>query len=235
MSKNIFITGNSAGLGYGLTQYYLAQGHSVYGCSRSGCNGLEGALHDYRCDLSQLDQIPAYLDDFLGQLDSLDLVILNAGILGPIRDLHETPLAEVKNTFDINVWSNKVILDWLYARPTHPAQIVLISSGAAVNGNRGWNGYAISKAALNMLTAQYACEFTDTHMTAFAPGLVHTQMQDVLCEEVDSDKFPSIKSLQNAMGSEAMPSPEQAGKLMAEAFARLPSFPTGQFLDIRSI
>jgi NAD(P)-dependent dehydrogenase (short-subunit alcohol dehydrogenase family) len=235
MAKTIFITGNSTGLGYGLTRAYLQSGDSVYGCSRHGCQGLEGNLYDYQCDLSHLEQIPTYLDQFIGQLDKLDLVILNAGILGDIKDLHETPLAEIQKTFDINVWANKMVLDWLHDQSFPIRQIVLMSSGAAVNGNRGWNGYALSKATLNMLTMQYAHEFTDTHLAAFAPGLVHTGMQDRLCTEIDTEKFPSIKALKNAIGTPAMPEPDVAGTIIAGALEQLTKYPSGSFVDIRKM
>ncbi len=235
MSKTIFITGNSQGLGKGLTQAYLERGDTVYGCSRKGCEGLDGALHDYQCDLSDLDAIQGHLDSFLGNVDKLDLVILNAGVLGEIKDLHETDLDEIKKTFDINVWSNKIILDWLHAQSFPIHNVVLMSSGAAVNGNRGWNGYALSKATLNMLTAQYAHEFTNTHLIAFAPGIIHTTMQDKLCNEIDTEKFPSINALKQAYGTEYMPTAEVAGKKIAEGFDRLSEFETGSFIDIRNI
>ena len=232
-NQTIFITGNSQGLGYGLTRAYLGQGDHVYGLSRGGCSGLEGHLYDYRCDLADLDRINEHLDRYLGQLDQLDIAILNAGILGNIKDLHETPLSEIQRTFTINVWANKIILDWLHARTFPVKQIILISSGAAVNGNRGWNGYALSKATLNMLTMQYAHEFPHTHLTAFAPGLIHTQMQDRLCTEIDSGEFPSINALKQAYGTDAMPDPEQAGELLMRAFPRLTTYPSGSFVDIR--
>ena len=235
MEQIVFITGNSAGLGYGLTHNYLNSGDTVYGCSRSGISINHENLFDYQCDLSNLEGIPAHLDRFLGQVRRLDLVILNAGVLGEIKDLHETGLAEIQQTFDINVWANKIILDWLHSRNFPVKQIVLISSGAAVNGNRGWNGYALSKATLNMLTMQYAHEFPDTHLTAFAPGLVHTAMQDKLCNEIDTENYPSIKALKNALGTESMPEPEAAGAIIARAFDQLHRYPTGSFVDLRKM
>ena len=44
--KNLLITGNSSGLGYGLTEEYLSRGYAVYGLSRRGCQGLDGKLAD---------------------------------------------------------------------------------------------------------------------------------------------------------------------------------------------
>ena len=74
----------------------------------------------------------------------------------------------------INVWSNKVICDWLLKSIPEIYQIVFMSSGAAVNGNRGWGSYSLSKATLNMLAKLYAAEAKQTHFSALAPGLVDT-------------------------------------------------------------
>ncbi|MCG8100758.1 MAG: alcohol dehydrogenase, partial [Candidatus Thiodiazotropha taylori] len=39
--RTAFITGNSSGLGLGISQVLLNQGYRVYGCSRRGCK-LQG-------------------------------------------------------------------------------------------------------------------------------------------------------------------------------------------------
>lgn len=235
MNKNIFITGNSRGVGRGLSQHYLKSGDCVYGLSRNGSGQPVDNLYNQLCDLSKLDDIKACLHALLATVDSLELVVLNAGVLGRIDDLHRTPIDELKNTMDINLWANKQILDYFIEQNISIRQIVLVSSGAAVNGNRGWNGYALSKAALNMLTQLYAHELPLTHLAAFAPGLVDTEMQNVLCNEVDQNKFPSILSLIDARGTDNMPNPEQAAARFADVFKHLLQLPSGGFYDIRSM
>lgn len=234
---HIFITGNSSGLGHGFSRYYLARGDRVSGLSRRGCSDLDGDLHDMHCDLSDLESIASTLEVLLSGVTRLDLVILNAGVLGEIKDLHQTTMGELREIMDINVWSNKVILDWLLDRRVAVDQVVMISSGAAVNGNRGWGGYALSKAALNMLARLYAHEFPDSHLCALAPGLVDTAMQDYLCNEqrVDEQLYPTIVNLRTARGTEAMPGPDEAAAMMAALFPRLKQHPSGSFLDIRSL
>ena len=238
MTQTVFITGNSSGLGFGLTDAYLSRGYEVYGLSRRGYAGIENrSLHDVRCDLAQQSAIPPTLETLLGGVKELALVILNAGILGRIQSMTDTPLGDILHVMDINVWANKIILDWLHARSTPVEQIVLISSGAAVKGNRGWGAYALSKAALNMLTQLYALEFPDTHLCAFAPGLVDTPMQDYLCDpgEVDVRQYPSVQKLRTARGTEAMPTPKEAAEQIIEVITKLKDYPSGSFVDIRTI
>lgn len=235
--KNVLITGNSSGLGYGFTEEFVSRGYAVYGLSRRGCSELEGEIFDLQCDLADFSSIGPALDVLLRDAKTLDLVILNAGILGDIKDLQNTSVEEIREVMDVNVWANKLIMDWLIKSGITVQQIVLISSGAAVNGSRGWSAYALSKATLNMLTMLYAAEFPDTHLCALAPGLVDTAMQDYLCDadKVDSSAFPSIERLRGARGTESMPTPRVAAKLIADAIPGLKAYPSGCFQDIRKL
>ena len=233
--QRLLITGNSSGLGYALTRHYLDQNWRVYGCSRRGCDGLGGFLGDMRCDLTDLEAIPLCLEELLGAAEKLDLVILNAGILGEIRDISETSLPDIRRIMDINVWSNKLILDWLIHSGPDVAQIIMISSGASVLGNRGWGGYALSKSALNMLAKLYAHEMPGTHIVSLAPGLIDSDMMTYLCEEADAVRFPALKRLREARGSEAMQTPAEAAGNIASVVEELRGFESGSFVDIRQI
>lgn len=231
--SSIFITGNSNGLGLGLTRHYLEQGYQLYSLSRSDCPLTHQNLHHTRQDLAALEQIYDSLDKLLPE--SLDLVILNAGILGEINDLADSPMSGIQRLMDINVWSNKVIIDWLIHKAVKVKQLVIISSGASVNGNRGWGAYSISKAAINMMAKLYVDEMPDTHITAIAPGLIHTEMQEYLCKQVDTVKFPSIAGLVQAYQSGSIPDIDNAAKSIAASFKQSMNYPSGSFLDIRQL
>ena len=235
MNRQVFITGNSTGLGLGLTQAYLDDDDTVYGMSRRGCRELEGDLFDIRCDIGDGEALTVALEALLTDAPRMDLVILNAGILGRMQDLHETSMDEIYRIMEINVWANKRIMDWLRESPLEITQIVFISSGASRNGNRGWGAYSISKAALNMLASLYADEFPDTHISALAPGLIDTAMQEYLCTEADVQRFPSLDVLRQARGTRFMPSPREAGRLIADAIPKLKRHPSGSYADIRSL
>jgi NAD(P)-dependent dehydrogenase (short-subunit alcohol dehydrogenase family) len=158
-------------------------------------------------------------------------------VLGPIRDLAATPVATLEEVMTVNVWANKRILDWLLARPLPVDRVVLISSGAAVVGHRGWGAYALSKATLNMLTQLYAHEFPDSQLLALAPGLVDTEMQDELCDpaRTDATRFPSLERLRAARGSAAMPDPRAAAERIADLLPTLQERPSGSFVDVRDL
>lgn len=234
MTGSVFITGTSSGLGRGLAEEYLDRGWKVFGLSRRSAGIESPRFHEIRVDLGALDAIPSALERLLGDT-AVSLAFLSAGILGEFKTMPNLRLDELRQSMDINVWANKTILDW-FAGGVPPRQIVLISSGASVNGNKGWGSYALSKAALNMLTQLYAHDLPDSHLVALAPGLIHTAMQDRINEEVDSRAFPSVRRLKDARGTTAMPGPREAASRMADILPELRDrFCSGDFVDIRKI
>ncbi len=238
LSHSIFITGVSSGLGHGLAEHYLQQGNKVLGCSRRTPEEL--TRHENfqftSCDVSNFDTLPENLEQLFSGVETCELAILNAGILSPFGDLQETSIEDCQNVMDVNLWSNKIILDWLLPRYPEIRQVVTISSGAAVNGNRGWNAYSISKAALNMLTKLYAQEAPQTHFLAIAPGLIATHMQDVLCGLDEDERFPTLDSLRSRRGTDQMPTAEQLAPKIAAVIEKAPAHTdSGEFIDIRKI
>lgn len=232
---NVFITGTSSGLGFGLAKYYLEKGHHVYGISRrtnKELNTYEQFKHLSQ-DLSNFTETVTYLGEFLALIDQLDLVILNAGMLSQIKDLHETSLDEIKHVMDVNVWANKLLIDELFKHLSSIRQVVAISSGAAVSGARGWNAYSLSKATLNMLISLYAKEFTQTHFCALAPGLINTAMQDYIYELQDFENFPVVERLKKAKSTNQMPDAHEAAKIIAHTITQLEKFESGSFQDVR--
>lgn len=236
---NILITGCSSGLGYGLAAHYLNQGHNVFGISRSSNEELNRHSHfsHLSLDLSEFEEICTKIPVFLKNITVMDKVILNAGILNAIKDLKDTGIEEIKKAMDVNVWANKALIDVLFNLFDSIHQIVAISSGAAVSGTRGWNAYSLSKATLNMLIDLYSREHPHTHFCALAPGLIETGMQDYLNSLPKSyeEKFPMVKILKDARGTDKMPKPREAAVIIADAIQEVRSYESGRFLDVREL
>ena len=131
---NVLITGHSRGLGEALADIYLGRGDGVFGVSRTPLQREHGSLTQVSADLCATATIDAALKLLFTTRDGPDLVFLNAGILGPIAALNDTDVATLQRIMDVNVWANKLILDWLVQRPRRPQQIIAISSGASVSG-----------------------------------------------------------------------------------------------------
>ncbi|MGC9450373.1 MAG: SDR family NAD(P)-dependent oxidoreductase [Oceanipulchritudo sp.] len=238
MTKAILITGSSRGLGLAMARQFLQDGHVVWGCSRGNCpleQEYPERYHHRRIDLAEEAAGRKALEGLVNGVDKFNLVILNAGILPPIRDMKDTPTAVLREAMEINVWANKWILDTVLAMPLKPDQVVGISSGAAVSGHRGWNGYAVSKAALNMLLAEYAAEEPEAHFTSLAPGLIDTAMQEYISGIEEDADFETVRRLKAARNTPAMASPEEAALSIIKLLGRLKSHESGTFIDIRNM
>ncbi|EIF50037.1 SDR family NAD(P)-dependent oxidoreductase [Sulfurovum sp. AR] len=229
--KNILITGVSSGLGEALAEKYLEHGDNVYAIGKTLPKKLDHYPHFFffPYDLSETFMIQSTLKEFL-QHRSFDIVILNAGVLGDIKTLSQTDLMDAKAVMEVNVWANKELIDTLHAH-AQVKQIVGISSGAAVNGSKGWGAYSLSKAGLNMLLSVYAKELPEIHFTALAPGVIRTPMVEHIIEEVDDALFPSAKRLKE----NPIQTPEQAAENLIDTFPKLLAYESGSFLDVRTM
>jgi len=233
MEKRILLTGVSSGIGYHLAKAYLQAGHEVYGVSRQVPERL---IHFPNftfttLDLRHFEKISQTLYRILNKLGSLDLVILNAGILGKIGDTNELDLADFFEAMDVNVWANKVLLDKLFALNLEIRQVVAISSGASIMAFRGVSPYCISKAALNMLIELYAIERPKTHFSSLAPYLVNTPMQEIISRFPDDQRFTLFQTLKDAKTNGQMLSPKSAAQLLIRGFALALNRPSGSFIN----
>lgn len=234
---NVLITGTSSGLGWGLANYYLENEHIVYGISRKLGEGQNGRKNFkfLSQDVTNFNELETNLNSFLKDVQTLDVVILNAGKLNEIKDLQETGIEEIKSVMEVNVWSNKILIDALYRNVAKIHQIVGISSGASVSGNRGWNAYSLSKATLNMLISLYSKEHTNTHFCALAPGLIESKMQDYIYDLPKEREYPTVQKLKSMKESGKMPDPVEAGEINAKAIEKVKNYKTGLFLDVREL
>ncbi len=237
MSRNVFITGTTSGIGQYVALKGLSLGYNLFGLARRPSSILSDSYQHAEVDLAKVDDIEAELSEFEFPKEGVDLIILNAAILGEIKDLSETDIGYLNEIMNINVWSNKVILDYLIKQNLvkENAQVIAISSGAAINGNRGWAGYSLSKSTLNMLMQLYAVENPQFHFTAFAPGLVDTRMQSYICSFPQDNRYPSLDRLRVAKGTDVMPVPEKFAESFFDVIPKLKKYASGSFVDIRKM
>ena len=228
---NILITGVSSGLGKALKDEYILNKHNVYGLSRrnvNDCNHID-------IDLKYLSNIDEKLSILLKDVNSLDVVFLNAGILGDIKTFDKWNYNELYDIMNINVWSNKYILDWLFENNIKVKQVITISSGASEHTYKGWGGYSISKAALRMMVELYSKEIDDTHFISLAPGLVDTPMQDYLCNSVDVSEFPSTQKFIDSKIYGNTKSTKSIAENIINLIPELLKLENGSFIDLRRI
>ncbi len=138
MGKRILITGVSKGLGYAMSEGFIAQGHTVIGCARSS-QSIEkmknsfGTPNDFTTvDVANEQQVKDWAKEVLAKYDPPDIVINNAAIINYPAPLWEISSEEFSRLIDINI---KGVVNII--RHFVPA-MVQKQQGIIVNFSSGW-------------------------------------------------------------------------------------------------
>ncbi|BEM14696.1 short-chain dehydrogenase/reductase [Serratia marcescens] len=182
-SKTILITGVSSGFGQALAREALAVGHRVVGTVRNS-EALQafGALDTQRAfgyllDVTDVERI----DEVVGEIESavgpIDVLVNNAGY-GHEGILEESPLAELRRQFDVNVFGAvamiKAVLPGM--RQRRRGHIINITSMGSFITLPGISYYCGSKFALEGISETLSKELApfNLYVTAVAPGSFRT-------------------------------------------------------------
>ena len=184
------VTGASRGIGRETALRLAESGAHVIATART-VGGLEELDDEIRAaggtatlapfditDYEAIDRLGAAIDERWGKLD---ILVGNAGMLGPI-----TPLGHVEPKSWDEVMAVNVTANWRLIRSLDPllrrsdaGRAVFVSSGAARSARAYWGPYSVSKAALEALVRTYAAEtaITDVKAMLVNPGPLRTRMR----------------------------------------------------------
>lgn len=188
MNLKVFITGASSGIGEYVAYEYAKIGATIGLSARrkellnnvsKKCKELGGKPIIYCIDVSDKSSTKSAIDNFISEVDGIDIVIANAGISGKV-DLESGNSYEINKMFSINILgvSNTV----LPAIPTMMKQksgsIAVVSSIAGFRALPGRSGYSASKIAVRFMANSWRYSFTkhDISFTTICPGFIDTNM-----------------------------------------------------------
>jgi 3-oxoacyl-[acyl-carrier protein] reductase len=190
---NALITGGSQGLGKVIAGHFLREGANVVLCARSE-KDLSATRDELAkkfpaqkvfaktCDVANESQVNELVAFALRELGSLQALVLNAGIYGPMGPTESVSLDEWRRAIDINLFG--VLLPCRAVIPhfkkTGRGKIVVLSGGGATNPLPNISSYAASKAAVVRLMETLAEELKSFHVdvNAIAPGALATRLVD---------------------------------------------------------
>jgi NAD(P)-dependent dehydrogenase (short-subunit alcohol dehydrogenase family) len=196
--QTALITGASRGLGLALARELARRGWTLIIDAR-GAEALEAA----RVELAALTTVVAIPGDVTEaahrdalvsaarDAGGLDLLVNNAGILGPSPqpELFAYPLDVLEQVYRANVVAPLGLIQAAQGAFNPGACILNITSDAAVEPYPGWGGYGSSKAALQQLSAVLGAENPHLRIYAVDPGDMRTQMhQEAFPGEDISDR-----------------------------------------------
>ncbi|KAI8089439.1 uncharacterized protein BX664DRAFT_333018 [Halteromyces radiatus] len=240
------VTGASKGIGKAMTKLALTKFHGkVVAVARS-----KELLESLQVELTQEnnnlgDNLEVVVGDVCDEHTSrravnvaidkwgrLDVVIANAGILEPIASVSDSLVQGWKHLFDVNFFSVITLAQEALPHLRHSkGTLIMISSGAASKGYKGWGAYGASKAALNHLNATLAVEEPDVTTLAIRPGVVDTGMQELIREKgVDAMKEDHSKFMELHRQGKLLSAEEPAHVVVALG-ANPPKDLSGQYLS----
>jgi NAD(P)-dependent dehydrogenase (short-subunit alcohol dehydrogenase family) len=186
------ITGANKGLGYETAKKLVGLGHTVYVAARDAERG-KAAADELGARFVQLDVTDAASADkaaalVLDEAGSLDVLVNNAGVAGGFVAAGETTAENLRSVYETNVFgvvtATHAFLP-LLERSDHPV-IVNVSSGlgsmsVTTDPDRFEStltslAYPSSKAALNMITSQYAKSHPGMRINMVDPGYTSTDL-----------------------------------------------------------
>lgn len=206
MSQRVIITGASSGIGEALAHRFAANGFDVGICARRKqkldniCQTLKRQYPDQRfytqtLDVNQLDQVSSRIAELAEQLESVDIVIANAGITGK-RRTGNGDVDRDAHILQTNLLGSIATIDAAIAifRQQDFGHLVGISSFSAYRGIPGSAAYSSSKAALSNYLDAVRTEFHKKRIkiTTIHPGFIATDISQ------DMDKYPFVISAQRA-------------------------------------
>ena len=179
------VTGSSSGIGEATARRLAELGCSVVVNSSSSVEAGKAVAESLptealyvQADISDQVQGQALIARTIEQYGRLDILVNNAGwtTLVDHADLDALTDEILRRTFDVNVfgtwWLTKAAMPHLRLSPD--PNVVMITSIAGLRPVGSSIAYAMSKAALNHLTALLAKSCGPVRVNAVAPGLVAT-------------------------------------------------------------
>lgn len=224
------ITGANKGLGFATARLLIAAGHTVYLGSRDAERGRRAGeqigARSVQLDVTD-DASVAAAAKALEADGGLDVLVNNAGIQeemgdnGAVIGAADVTAELMRQTFETNVFGTVRVLHAflpLLQRSTAPV-VVNVSSGLASLARVTTPGtpayaypgvaYPASKAAVNMITVQYAKAFPEMRINAVEPGFTKTDLN----------------------WNTGLQSVEEGAKIIARIAQIGPDHPTGGYFD----
>jgi NAD(P)-dependent dehydrogenase (short-subunit alcohol dehydrogenase family) len=206
--KLALVTGASRGIGAAVAEQLAAAGAHVILTARTAksLEQVEERIHASGgtatiapMDLTDSDNIKKLAQAVAERWGSLDIMVLNAAMLGSLSPVEHLDPKELDRVFKLNVFANQALISAFdpLLRRAEKADVIGVTSSVGAEPRAFWGGYGASKAAFDTMLAAYADETAHAgklRVQIVDPGATRTRMRQLAFpgEEPDSVKQPDV-------------------------------------------
>ncbi len=203
--KVALVTGAASGIGEGTVKRFAEEGASIVVADLQEEAGskvaasLGNTARFVTCDVTKESDVQAAVDQAVESFGRLDIMVNNAGIVGAVGPIAETPSEAWERTV-------AVLLDGVFYGMKHAARvmqpnksgsILSIASTAGVQGGLGPHCYTACKHAVSGLTKSVGSELArdGIRVNAVAPGNTVTAMVNAVISGDPNDAATAEKQV----------------------------------------
>ena len=194
--KIALITGASQGLGRALALAFAKEGARVVVNARSDesvrpvAGEVEGAGAEVlavAADVSREAEVERLVRETVERFGRIDVLVNNAGLLGPRVGVEDYPEDEWRRVIDANLTGPYLVSKAAIPHLSEGGSIINVVSGVSVEGRAQWGAYSVSKFGVEGLTQILASELAERgiRVNAVDPGGMRTDMRAAAYPEED--------------------------------------------------
>jgi len=197
MTKNVWITGASSGIGKALAIKFANEGWQVAASARrenllQELNKDNPKIHSFPLDVTDGSLCKKVFNNIVEKFQTIDICVFCTGIHDPQSE-KKISEEKIREIMEVNFFGtvNCIMAVNTYFRKRKNGHISIVSSVAAYRGFPAASGYCASKAALTSLAESLYFDFKryNVRVSVVSPGFIKTPL-------TDKNKFsmPMIKS-----------------------------------------
>ncbi|MDQ3387772.1 MAG: SDR family oxidoreductase [Actinomycetota bacterium] len=186
--KVIVVTGASQGLGKALALAFAEAGAKLVVNSRSEesiapvaqeAETLGAEVLAVAADISDGAEVRRLIEATVDRFGEIDVLVNNAGVLGPRVAIEEYPEDEWRKVIDANLTGPYLVVRAAIPHFSEGASVINLVSGVSVDGRPEWGAYSVSKFGIEGLTQILAAELQGRgiRVNAVDPGGMRTDMR----------------------------------------------------------
>ncbi len=201
MSKTIWITGASSGIGKALALKFANKGWQVVASARrkdllDELNKTNQNIHSFPLDVTDSEKCKNVFQEIINKFNNIDICVFSTGIHDPKAE-KKFDLETIRKIMETNYFGtiNSINSVINYFKDKKEGQLSIVSSVASYRGLPAAGAYCSSKSALSTFAESLYFDMKrfNVRVSLISPGFIKTPMTDQ-----NDFKMPMIQSVEFA-------------------------------------